>query len=166
MNNFLIILLILSIGIIPILPGINAEEQIIPSWIKTTAEFWIDGQVSDEEFVTALQFLVEQGVLNIPQSESMMNYGNTVSITNFGDVLFTNVNIFDGINDQLQQNMNVLVVDNKIAEISNSQIEISQNVMVIDGSGKTLMPGLIDMHQHIIFNTPEEIGRASCRERV
>lgn len=151
---FKIFLIAIIVGLFSI-PAVYAEESIIPEWIKNTAEFWINGQVSDEEFVTALQFLVEQGVLNIPQSESMMNYDNAVSITNSGDVLFTNVNIFDGVNDELQQKMNVLVKENKIAEISNSHIGTDQNTMIIDGKGKTLMPGLIDMHQHIIFNTPE-----------
>ncbi len=72
-----------------------------------------------------------------------------------GKILFTNVNIFDGVNDGLQRDMHVLVVGNKIQTISNQDIDNDHNAFVIDGTGLTLMPGLIDMHSHIIFNTPE-----------
>ena len=78
---FALIPLILSIGIIPLLPNIDAEESSIPSWIKTTAEFWINGDVSDDEFISALQFLVEQGVLTIPQSESILTTSQIVEPT-------------------------------------------------------------------------------------
>ena len=33
----------------------SAEEGLIPSWIKTTAGFWANEQVSDREFISALQ---------------------------------------------------------------------------------------------------------------
>ena len=61
-------------------------------------------------------------------------------------VLFSNVNIFDGRSDKLQQNMHVLVSGNKISEISDEPLAVIQstNMTVIDGKGKTLMPGLID----------------------
>lgn len=48
---------------------INAEEGLIPSWIKTTAGFWVNDQVSDAEFISALQFLVKEGILEIPDEK-------------------------------------------------------------------------------------------------
>jgi len=44
-------------------------NSLIPSWIKNTASFWVDDQISDQEFLNALQFLVNEGILVIP-SES------------------------------------------------------------------------------------------------
>ncbi len=44
-------------------------NSLIPSWIKNTAGFWVDEQISDQEFLNALQFLVNEGILVIP-SES------------------------------------------------------------------------------------------------
>ena len=68
-------------------------------------------------------------------------------------VLFTNVNIFDGFNDKLAMGMSVLVEDNHIKEVGKS---ITANgAIVIDGGGRTMTPGLIDMHSHIVFMTPE-----------
>lgn len=63
-------------------------------------------------------------------------------------ILFTNVNIFDGINEQILQNASVLVEGNLIKKVSTEPIEES-GAKVIDGGGRTLMPGLIDMHSHL-----------------
>jgi len=37
----------------------------VPSWIKTTAGFWVDGFSSDTEFVNAIQWLIENGIMKI-----------------------------------------------------------------------------------------------------
>jgi len=60
-------------------------------------------------------------------------------------VLFTNVNVFDGVNEQLAEGMSVLVEGNKIAKIAKS-IPTPDEATVIDGGGRTLIPGLIDVH--------------------
>ena len=67
--------------------------------------------------------------------------------------LFTNVNVFDGFAARLANNQEVLVEGNHIKEVGPS-ID-APGAAVIDGGGRTLTPGLIDMHQHITFNTPE-----------
>ncbi|PJC50848.1 MAG: hypothetical protein CO032_02790 [Nitrosopumilales archaeon CG_4_9_14_0_2_um_filter_34_16] len=46
--------------------NVSADESLIPSWIKNTAGFWVDGQIGDSEFISALQFLVKEGILVIP----------------------------------------------------------------------------------------------------
>ena len=66
-------------------------------------------------------------------------------------ILFTNVNVFDGVSDQLHRDMHVLVTGNKISEVSSEPLMIIQstNMQTIDGEGMTLMPGLIDSHTHL-----------------
>jgi len=46
---------------------VSADEGLIPSWIKTTTEFWINDQVSDSEFINALQFMVENDIIQVPE---------------------------------------------------------------------------------------------------
>ncbi|MEH6478304.1 MAG: hypothetical protein V7727_21615, partial [Sneathiella sp.] len=60
-------------------------------------------------------------------------------------VLFTNVNIFNGVDDGLMENASVLVEGNLIKTISTEAIDAG-DAFVVDGEGRTLMPGLIDMH--------------------
>jgi imidazolonepropionase-like amidohydrolase len=66
-------------------------------------------------------------------------------------VLFQNVNIFNGTDDKLYENHHVLVEGNKIVQISETAIE-ADGATVIDGGGRTLMPGLIDLHAHFLAN--------------
>jgi imidazolonepropionase-like amidohydrolase len=71
-------------------------------------------------------------------------------------ILFENVRIFDGKSDALSGSMNVLVRRNIIDRISKDPIptDLSANTKVIAGGGRTLMPGLIDMHWHTMLVRP------------
>jgi N-acyl-D-aspartate/D-glutamate deacylase len=64
-------------------------------------------------------------------------------------VLFKNVNIFNGTEDKLYENHQVLVEGNIIKAISAGEIEARDGATIIDGNGRTLMPGLIDSHVHL-----------------
>jgi imidazolonepropionase-like amidohydrolase len=67
--------------------------------------------------------------------------------------LFQNVRIFDGKSSTLSGASNVLVRGNKIERISTSPITVD-GTRVIDGGGRTLMPGLIDVHWHAMLIRP------------
>ena len=62
-------------------------------------------------------------------------------------LLFENVNVLDVETGDLLQDYFVLVEDGKIAAISNLPLDIDAAIR-IDATGKTLMPGLWDMHGH------------------
>ena len=68
-------------------------------------------------------------------------------------VLIENVRIFDGKSDRLSAPSNVLVVGNKIQSISAAPISPPADATLtrIAGAGRTLMPGLIDNHVHIVM---------------
>ena len=63
-------------------------------------------------------------------------------------VLFTNVNIFNGVDRALIKNGSVLVEGNLIKAVSAQPIK-APKAFKVDGEGRTLMPGLIDMHSHL-----------------
>ena len=68
-------------------------------------------------------------------------------------ILITDAVVWDGTSDTATPGMNVLVENNLIKQISAQPIAVnrSANTKVIDAAGRTLMPGLIDMHTHIMF---------------
>ena len=66
------------------------------------------------------------------------------------NILFTKVNIFDGKNEKLALEQDVLIEGNLVSKIG-KDLEAGKDTTVIDGTGKTLMPGLIDMHTHLMF---------------
>lgn len=68
-----------------------------------------------------------------------------------GDTLFRNVRVFDGVGPALSPPTDVLVRGNSIARIAPAQAAGSAHV--IEGKGRTLMPGLIDMHVHLVFGS-------------
>jgi len=47
---------------------VSAEENLIPNWIKNIAGFWVNDQVSDAEFIDALQFLIDDGILVVGET--------------------------------------------------------------------------------------------------
>ncbi|BCS35078.1 hydrolase [Luteitalea sp. TBR-22] len=65
--------------------------------------------------------------------------------------LFRNVRIFDGVEPRLSPTTNVLVRGNTIAAIGPGVTDAGATV--IDGAGRTLMPGLIDVHVHMTFSS-------------
>ncbi|HEY1140437.1 MAG TPA: amidohydrolase family protein [Lysobacter sp.] len=70
-------------------------------------------------------------------------------------VLFRNVRIFNGVDPTLQDSTDVLVRGNRIASVGKSNITSAEPGMtIIDGGGRTLMPGLIDMHWHTLAVRP------------
>jgi len=70
-------------------------------------------------------------------------------------ILFENVRIFDGKSATLSAGMNVLVRGNTIDKISKDPISTDPtNTKIIAGGGRTLMPGLIDMHWHAMLVRP------------
>jgi len=51
-------------------PDYTIEEAVgipepIPGWIKNNAKWWADGQISEDDFVGGIEWLVEQGIIKI-----------------------------------------------------------------------------------------------------
>lgn len=69
------------------------------------------------------------------------------------EVVFANVRVFDGTADTLSGPTTVVVRGNTIAAIGPDAAPASPDAVVIDGTGQTLMPGLIDNHVHMMFNS-------------
>jgi imidazolonepropionase-like amidohydrolase len=75
-------------------------------------------------------------------------------------LLFENVRVFTGTDDRLTPPRNVLVVGNLIRTVSPGPVEPPAGATVtrIDGAGRTLMPGLIDAHTHLMFATLPQVA--------
>jgi len=66
-------------------------------------------------------------------------------------ILITNVHVFDGKNEKRLMNANVLIEGKLIKEVSTRPIK-ADGAAMIDGGGRTLMPGMIDGHAHVMIN--------------
>jgi imidazolonepropionase-like amidohydrolase len=67
------------------------------------------------------------------------------------DMAITNVNLLDGAGGLARPAMTVVVRGERITAVGPaSDVKVPRGVKKIDGTGKFLMPGLMDMHIHLI----------------
>ena len=63
------LLIIVSISIIGLILGtsinVSAEENRVPEWVKNTAAWWAMDQISETEFLNAIEFLANKGIIKI-----------------------------------------------------------------------------------------------------
>ncbi len=48
---------------------VNAQNNLelsIPNWIRTNAGWWVDGQISDDDFVRGVEFMIENQIIHSP----------------------------------------------------------------------------------------------------
>jgi len=63
-----VVLLIFFIGVASFATFASAEtSEKIPSWVKTIAGLWANDVISDDEYLEIMQFLVDNGLMKIPQ---------------------------------------------------------------------------------------------------
>src|SRR5437773_2068640 len=65
-------------------------------------------------------------------------------------IVISNVTVIDVVGGGKLAGQTVIVVDGKIAEVSKDG-NIPPQAKVIDGRGKFLIPGLWDMHVHLLW---------------
>ncbi|MGI9073833.1 MAG: amidohydrolase family protein [Bryobacteraceae bacterium] len=110
--------------------------------IRNSAKLWILAVLAPFILMGVYQARTKQ---NIEKSKIL-----TRNAVRNRSVLFQNAKIFVG-NGKVIQNGAVLIRNGKIAEVFDSPPSNTKsfNAEVIDAAGKTLIPGLIDMHVHI-----------------
>ncbi|GLR06254.1 hydrolase [Vibrio hyugaensis] len=79
-------------------------------------------------------------------------------------IVIKNANVFNGVGEQLLNNVDLLIENNLITQIG--KVDDSNADQVIDAEGKTVMPGLIDAHVHITLSAPFNEIDTMTREEV
>ncbi|HUE82485.1 MAG TPA: amidohydrolase family protein [Pyrinomonadaceae bacterium] len=75
-------------------------------------------------------------------------------------LLIRNAQIFDGLGHSLQLNKSILIQDGRIKSITSADEGVPPEATLIDATGKSVLPGLIDMHAHLLsggFDTITEV---------
>ncbi|CAH6995424.1 Amidohydrolase [Vibrio chagasii] len=78
--------------------------------------------------------------------------------------LITNANVFNGVDNNLIENVSILIEDNLITQIGEVDATLADEI--IDAQGGTVMPGLIDAHVHITLSAPFNVIDTMTREEV
>ena len=80
-------------------------------------------------------------------------------------VAFTNVNVIPMDRERVLANQTVVIENGVIVEIGNAKnVKLSRDAVLIDGNGKYLIPGLVDMHTHLLSDSDEYPGSIGPQE--
>lgn len=70
MNKKIILPLLALTIIISSISVVSAQNQSIPSWVKTNAGWWAEGQIDDDAFIQGIQYLVNNQIIIIPNDNT------------------------------------------------------------------------------------------------
>jgi len=46
----------------------TADASSVPGWVKNNAVWWGDGSISDSDFLSGIQYLLEEGIISVPST--------------------------------------------------------------------------------------------------
>jgi len=67
----IILLFVLVTGIVAFPLAASAQSDAIPAWIKNTAGWWADDQISETEFVNSMEYLIGSGIIQISSQQNV-----------------------------------------------------------------------------------------------
>jgi hypothetical protein len=59
------LVLLMGISILPV----DAQTESVPDWVKTTAGWWAEGKISEQEYLNSIEFLIEQQIIVVNYSQ-------------------------------------------------------------------------------------------------
>jgi imidazolonepropionase-like amidohydrolase len=123
-----------------------------PFWLNSDGKLFASGSIwstiiQEGWESTAADLLKEQDKFDNARSA---NLAHTLAHKPKGPLVFVHANLFDADSAQMLPNRTVVITGNRIAAVgADGQVPLPKNAETIDASGKTLMPGLWDMHVHV-----------------
>jgi len=126
MRTPIILILFFSlIGSGILVPNSSAQDAQIPGWIKDVASWWANDQISENEFVTGIEYLINNNIIllhSIPCNEKIESqYGDTKSVPDWiknnaswwSDNLIDDIDFINGLE---------YLIEHKIVKIDNKKI--------------------------------------------
>ena len=82
-------------------------------------------------------------------------------------IFFRDVSLWDGRSESLRSHASIEVADGRVVAIGDAADPPPAGALVVDGPGRTLIPGIIDAHVHMMFESGPDLltrGPALMRE--
>ena len=90
---------IISLTVLFATPVLAEENSKIPSWIKGIADWWVKGNISDDEFLEAIEFLINEDMIKIKSDEVSTIQSNSITSSDCPIDTFLDVENYDGAGD-------------------------------------------------------------------
>ena len=56
----------------------SVDAANVPDWVKNNAGWWAKGQIDDGAFVSGVQYMIEQGIINVPSTTRSSSTSDTI----------------------------------------------------------------------------------------
>jgi imidazolonepropionase-like amidohydrolase len=104
-------------------------------------------------------------LVNVPASSQSFSSAVKQFISVNADTLaITHVTVIDGTGGTIKTDQTIIVIKGKISKVANANgVVVPSNSTIIDGQGKTVIPGMIMMHEHLFYGEsvpPNYVGQA------
>ena len=67
-KTILLFALIAAVATFPL--AASAQSDAVPAWIKNTAGWWANDQISETEFVNSIEYLIDSGIIDISSEQN------------------------------------------------------------------------------------------------
>ena len=64
------LLFALVAGVVAFPLAASAQSDSVPAWIKNTAGWWADDQISETEFINSMEYLIDSGIIQISSQQN------------------------------------------------------------------------------------------------
>ena len=64
-----IFIILVSMLVFPVLLIDNVKAESVPDWVKNIAKWYGNNEISENEFLNAIKFLIDSGIIEIPETE-------------------------------------------------------------------------------------------------
>lgn len=66
MKKLSILFTIFIVMLLGITLSASATDSSIPEWVKNNAKWWSDGTISEADYITSLEYLIQNGIIDLP----------------------------------------------------------------------------------------------------
>ena len=70
MTRKTILLFALVVGVVAFPLAASAQSDAVPAWVKNTAGWWADDQISETEFVNSMEYLIDSGIIQLSSEQN------------------------------------------------------------------------------------------------
>ena len=70
-KTILLFALVAAVATFPL--AASAQSDAVPAWVKNTAGWWADDQISETEFVDSMEYLIDSGIIDVASEQDLVS---------------------------------------------------------------------------------------------
>jgi len=133
------------------------NPAVIPDWVKNNAKWWSEGGIKDEDFVSGIQFLIENGIIEVdpPASSNLSSDSIPDWVRNnagwWADDQISDADFLSGVYFMIQNGIIVIHVEKTIQDMEN---DIDQDFGQFEKYLRNISKNVADEKRYIEYPNP------------